>query len=723
MNCKICFEDYEVDKNNYIIENGKKTDKQIIICPECGGILCSDCMVEGFKTNKIFKCLFPKCEYIYDVIFIYTHFNKEQIKDLEEIFKNDFLRSEKQIIDTSFNIKYRIAGNLNKIFSIILESCRSNKDGIDIVEKVGEIVNDDDQNRYRELLKTMPEKDLKVIINEDKKLIEILKEEVKNKIRTMFETITYFINNETVEVNSENSMFNESAIDMVYDWYPNLITVLNKDEFLHTFRCFYTFMKYFYRKNNNGVNPMVEVFLFISVLYEKIDKTQNKYLYYLKHFMDNENNDVERNGYEIQGQYNTIYNGKFLRDNPEYYIINKDMLFRKYELFPNHKNIDWNILNCIKILFYYIDVSSLNIKAMLKQQKYMTCKNKDCDGNCYKYHEQIRCDKCNSIFCEKCFNFIYPEYINVLDGTVIKKVKNPDYNKYTEKQKNHKCKKEDLETVKLIRQNAKNCPVCNELVYKDGGCNDMFCYNCWLNGKHTLFKWDTMQLTKTTTNELFNHLMVTNKQQQPRFDHPDAQRLRARGATIEDIIKEYYKDKQYKSLLDDINNIISIPTITYNDKFLFEERIKFMFNFSSEDVELQKYHTYQSIKTFNMNEVYKFEPIKTIPKFNNSCMNIINMEISKKKELIENRFKQFIFNEYVKKSFIQYYSQLLASLKENIKDIIYTIKEDDFDKKQLPLPSYISNIKKLINTFNSQVSILKSSYSNLDYCNSIDFYY
>ena len=193
MNCNICFEDYEVDKNNYIIEDGKKTNKKMIICPECKGILCSDCMIEGFKTNKTFKCLFQKCEHIYDTLFIYKNFNKEQLNKLEEVFKNDFLRSEKNIIETSFNIKYRIAGNINKIFSVILDSCRNNKDGIDIVEKVGEIVNDDDQNRYRELYKKITDKELRDIINEDKKLIDILKDDVKGKIRTMFETITYFI--------------------------------------------------------------------------------------------------------------------------------------------------------------------------------------------------------------------------------------------------------------------------------------------------------------------------------------------------------------------------------------------------------------------------------------------------------------------------------------------------------------------------------------------------
>ena len=125
----------------------------------------------------------------------------------------------------------------------------------------------------------MPEKELKVIINEGKELNNTLKKDVKDKIKVMFETITYFINNETANINSENTMFNESSIDTIYEWYPNLITIINKEEFLQSFRCFYTFMKYFYRKNKNGVNPMVEVFLFISILYEKVDKTQNKYLY------------------------------------------------------------------------------------------------------------------------------------------------------------------------------------------------------------------------------------------------------------------------------------------------------------------------------------------------------------------------------------------------------------------------------------------------------------
>lgn len=719
MNCQVCFEDFEVNKENYIIDNNKITNKKIIKCPKCENIICSDCMIDGFKVNKSFKCLNSKCDYIYDIIFIYTNFNKEQIKKIEEVFENNFLNSEKQIIETTLNIKYRIARNINKIFGVILESCRY-KDNIDIIEKVGEIVNDEKQERYKDLLKVMKEKELKNIIKEENKMINVLKDEVKNKLKTMFETITYYINNDTINVNNENIILNESNVNIIYEWYPELITIINKEEFLNTFRCFYTFMKYFFRNNKNGINPMVEVFLFISILYEKIDNTQNKYLNYLKHFINNKNNDND-NGYEIQGQYKTFYNGIFNNtEEPEYYIINDDMLFRDFEIFPNHRNNDWNIFNCIKLLFYYIDISSLNIKSMLKQQKFMTCLNKECNGDCYKYDEQIRCEKCNTIYCEKCWAVINPKFINVLDGTVIKKINNPNYHK-----KQHKCKDEDLKTVELIFdvKTTKHCPICNELISKNGGCNDMFCYNCWLNGKHTLLKWDTMQLTKTTTNEIFNHLMHANNQAQPRFNHPDAQRLRARGATIKDIISEYFTTSNYKNLLDTINNILSIQNINYDDNILLDERIKYMFNFTNEDIKLQTYYKYQPIDLNNINTLYKCNFIPNTNKLNEESMKIINMNLPQKQEFIENNFKQIIFNEYIKKYFSQYYSQLLSSLKDNIQDIIYTVKEDTFDNRQQPILYYIYKIKDLIDYFNSQISILKSYYPNLNYCDKIIFSY
>jgi hypothetical protein len=53
----------------------------------------------------------------------------------------------------------------------------------------------------------------------------------------------------------------------------------------------------------------------------------------------------------------------------------------------------------------------------------------------------------------------------------------------------HTCKKEDLDTAKLIRESSKPCPKCGEGIEKREGCDMMFCTSC-----HTPFSWKTLEI-------------------------------------------------------------------------------------------------------------------------------------------------------------------------------------------------------------------------------------
>lgn len=57
----------------------------------------------------------------------------------------------------------------------------------------------------------------------------------------------------------------------------------------------------------------------------------------------------------------------------------------------------------------------------------------------------------------------------------------------------HVCKPEDVETVKLLKENVKPCPKCGEGVEKNGGCNVMFCTSC-----HTGFEWTNGKILQDT---------------------------------------------------------------------------------------------------------------------------------------------------------------------------------------------------------------------------------
>ena len=50
----------------------------------------------------------------------------------------------------------------------------------------------------------------------------------------------------------------------------------------------------------------------------------------------------------------------------------------------------------------------------------------------------------------------------------------------------HECKKDDLETARLIRQDTRGCPKCSALISKIDGCDQMWCTQC-----KTAFSWRT----------------------------------------------------------------------------------------------------------------------------------------------------------------------------------------------------------------------------------------
>ena len=60
----------------------------------------------------------------------------------------------------------------------------------------------------------------------------------------------------------------------------------------------------------------------------------------------------------------------------------------------------------------------------------------------------------------------------------------------------HTCKLENVETAKMLAKNTKGCPNCHVLIYKLGGCSQMWCVEC-----HTAFDWNT---GKIATGQIHN---------------------------------------------------------------------------------------------------------------------------------------------------------------------------------------------------------------------------
>ena len=124
-----------------------------------------------------------------------------------------------------------------------------------------------------------------------------------------------------------------------------------------------------------------------------------------------------------------------------------------------------NQLTDIRIEIYNVEraiTNGSNAVANAERPVYTyRCPDSECRGFLNISHI---CGTCNTHFCNKC-------------------------NERTDQ--DHECDQELVDTFKLLQQNTKPCPSCNTLIFKDGGCSQMFCTNpeC-----HTAFDWKTGQI-------------------------------------------------------------------------------------------------------------------------------------------------------------------------------------------------------------------------------------
>lgn len=116
----------------------------------------------------------------------------------------------------------------------------------------------------------------------------------------------------------------------------------------------------------------------------------------------------------------------------------------------------------------YEDVENIHIRrSILVNKKDHTTKSSQfvvkCPGNdCRGYiGSNMKCELCFTKLCKQC-------HVSLTD------------------EEEHTCKEDDINTVKLLKTNTKNCPSCKALIFKIDGCDQMYCTNC-----HTAFSWKT----------------------------------------------------------------------------------------------------------------------------------------------------------------------------------------------------------------------------------------
>ena len=128
----------------------------------------------------------------------------------------------------------------------------------------------------------------------------------------------------------------------------------------------------------------------------------------------------------------------------------------------------YNTIELSKDLIFKIKNKSYEINNFCKK-----CGN----SNLYKFDKQIICKKCNTYYCSKCFQQIYPEQIETFNDKIIL-IDNPNFKNYTVEQKcPHICKEEDIDFFNIIKNDYIRCPICHSLHQKDDNSNLILCDN------------------------------------------------------------------------------------------------------------------------------------------------------------------------------------------------------------------------------------------------------
>lgn len=100
-----------------------------------------------------------------------------------------------------------------------------------------------------------------------------------------------------------------------------------------------------------------------------------------------------------------------------------------------------------------------NIGAQTQRGEFfMACPKNECRG---RLSTAYKCGLCAHYFCPDCHA-----------------------EKGLERESNHECEKEAMDTVKELKANTRPCPKCHMGIFKVSGCDQMWCTQC-----HTCFSW------------------------------------------------------------------------------------------------------------------------------------------------------------------------------------------------------------------------------------------
>lgn len=110
--------------------------------------------------------------------------------------------------------------------------------------------------------------------------------------------------------------------------------------------------------------------------------------------------------------------------------------------------------------YYRVLRGENKIEAVARADFFLACPRTDCRG---RVSTGYKCGLCEHFFCPQCHG-----------------------DKGFQRDAPHECAQDDIDTVRLLRENTRNCPKCKMGIFKTQGCDQMWCVAC-----QTAFSWNT----------------------------------------------------------------------------------------------------------------------------------------------------------------------------------------------------------------------------------------
>ena len=283
-----------------------------------------------------------------------------------------------------------------------------------------------------------------------------------------------------------------------------------------------------------------------------------------------------------------------------------------------------------------INIQNIQERESRQRTFLYRCSNESCRGF---LSSRWKCNLCETWTCPEC-------HVNI----------------GTHDNKEHICNKEDVETVKLIRNDSKPCPKCGVIIFKIIGCDQMFCTQC-----HTPFSWKTGEIQsgrnihnphyfeyiRNNNNDGINERNPLDIRCGRELDMRFIRKFMSKLYHIVITINLNDKEKIIKNLLDSCRNVIHLSDIvipnlnTQIDNYGLSnqnQRIKYIQNVISEkqfrkNIQMNEKKRQKNLELLDLFVMVRDVTIDIFLKYNDGIVKIENQYEEYKYDVIVNEVR------------------------------------------------------------------------------------